>query len=142
MNKVRYFFLDWFGDENDPPIQWVAFLLAAVALAAGLFLASPSQAQTRDFQAMRSTPDIAIAATATTEVLFFGSPARRLSIKNDCADDIYFDLRSIRDGNNNLYPVLLKQAETFTFTGVVHSLGVSHGSSSTASCTYTLILAR
>ena len=161
MNKVHRLFCNCFRDDNDPPIQWVGIVLVAAALVGWIIfgLTSPVKAEPSrgDFLAMRSTPDISIAATATAEVLFFGPPAFRIYLKNDCADDLYFDLRSIREGNSNLYPLRLSgrktggpagaaspEAETFTFEGRVHSLGVSHGVNATSSdtCTYTLILAR
>lgn len=158
MNKMVVWFANLYGDENDPPIQWVIFIIVVAMLAVWLTVGWPSPAKSEpargDFLAMRSTPDLSIASNATGEVLFFGPPASYIHIRNDCANAIYFDLRSSRDGNNNLYPLRLNgrhvtststlEAATFTFEGRVHSLGVSHGgiATSAASCTYTLILAR
>ncbi len=160
MNKLVVWFANLYGDENDPPIQWVIFVVSVVTLVAWLMvgLGSPAKAEPArgDFRAMRSTPDISIAATATAEVLFFGPPASYIQIRNDCADDLYFDLNPPTGGvtPQAIYPLRLSgrgltvsgaaslDTETFTFEGRVYSLGVSHGSASTASCTYTLILAR
>ena len=127
-------------DETRFQIKVMALCWAVVA-AIGLLWSVAAQAQ----NALRSTPDIAIAATSTGTFVFPGGPATRVSVKNDCVDDLYFDLRPGResiDSDSNAFPILLKQAETFTFTGNLFSIGVSHGSASTASCTFTLVPVR
>jgi hypothetical protein len=128
-------------DRGESIFQLFLIVLGGFLL---LFLAWPSFAQERMF-AGRTTPDISIAATSTRNVFLFSTPSRWTWIKNDCADDLYFDLRGSRDSvdnPNNAYPLMLKNTETFEWKGHLYSLGVSHGSASTASCTFTLITAQ
>ncbi len=57
-------------------------------------------------QAFSTTPDISISGSATSEVSF-GRKSSWLYVRNDCADDLYFDFKT---GLNPSYPLRLGQA--------------------------------
>ena len=102
----------------------------------GVFLAGPALAV---MQAVPSTPDIAVTASATADFPIQGGRVTWLYLKNDCSDVLYFDLRGARDANP--YPLRLGSAEMFTAEIGVYSVGVSP-SAGAGACTFTVIFAR
>ncbi|MBS4050725.1 MAG: hypothetical protein KGZ69_05940 [Methylomonas sp.] len=112
-------------------VVWVlAALMAAHSIAMAQMIALPS------------TPDISVGATSTGSIVVPGGPASFVSIKNDCADALYFDLRGARDAAANDYPLKLELGESFTGNIAITSLGVSAESGATVTCTFTVQFAR
>lgn len=115
------------------------FMLAALCAA---FLVSAAQAQT--FQTVLSTPDISVTATATIEVTLnhVRGGVDWVAIKNDCAEDLYFDLRDVRDASARQYPLRLAQDNSFSAQMRVYSIQASPAAGNTVTCTFTLIMGK
>ncbi len=95
------------------------------------------------FQTVPSTRDISVTSAATHNFPGPGGNAAWVSIKNDCSDTIYFDLRSIRDADALEYPIRLGTGESFTMETRVAAVGASvEAALGDASCTVTIIFGR
>jgi len=84
----------------------VKYLSVAVILAA---FSLPAHGQ----QVVPTTPDISVTNTATLDIPIPGGRANWIALKNDCADELYFDLRGARDGAQN-HPLRLDTGESFS----------------------------
>lgn len=116
------------------------FGLALLALLVGV--KTPlAQAYNPLYQSVPVTPDLAVTASATAGYAFSGGPIRWISIKNDCASTIYFDLRGNYVGTKPTasYGMRLNSGETFTMPVQLYTLGVSPASGSPpAACTFSV----
>lgn len=123
-------------------MRYLAVFLVILGLSGAAWA---QQAVNPFYRALPSTPDIAVGGTSqvTLDILaFLGAPPSWVYLKNDCADAIYFDLRGNRDASANDFPLRLGQGEVFQLAMPLTTLAASHGQASTASCTFTLMLAR
>lgn len=101
-------------------------------------LAGPAMA----FQTIGSTRDISVTASATADFPVPGGRANWIWIKNDCSDDLYFDLHGTdRVADAFEYPLRLKQAEAIELEMRVAAIGVSPAAGAGA-CTFTVIFGR
>ena len=108
----------------------------------GLFVALTASQAEAAMRAMRSTPDISVSSTATATIPAPDGTAEWVSIKNDCADALYFDLRQGRDDSANRFPLRLELGETFTAAIRLNAVSVSAESSASGTCTFTIQFAR
>ena len=111
-------------------------------LLALLILSAPAYGQR--WQMVPSTPDISVSATSTLDVVFTEYRNNKtiggvdwVSIKNDCADTLYFALRPPHTSKSATdYPLRLGPGESFSVEAFVASIGASNDNSS--ACTFTL----
>ncbi len=92
------------------------------------------------YRAMPSTGDISVTANATSAI-GLGRGVRWIYIKNDCASDIYLDLRGGSKTDLGVYALRLKGGEVFQAQIGPRTIGVSPADSG-AACTLTIIPAR
>lgn len=111
----------------------VPVVLALLAIALSPIPAKAQGASEYVMQMMRSTPDLAVTATATANFTLPGGAIRWIFLKNDCAKPLYFDL----DGLDR-YPLKLLQNQSFSGNFRVNSVRVSPDNTGTA-CTFTAI---
>jgi len=117
-------------------------LLLGAALAA-LSVGSAGAQQTFNelYTSIPTTPDIAVTASATTEVFVPGGVATWVAVKNDCSRTLYFDLRGAPNTvTGRAYGLRLGSLESYSGPFRVHSIGVSPASGDTTACTFTLQL--
>lgn len=117
---------------------WVSVFLVFFAYAASLPALGAEV-----FHVMPSTPDISVTDNATKSVNL-GRGVRWIYLKNDCAQDMYFDLRGRSQAGgygDGSYPLRLAQDQEFSANISTTTLGVSPGILS-SSCTFTVIPAR
>jgi ABC-type Fe3+-hydroxamate transport system substrate-binding protein len=110
--------------------------LAVLTLAACGSLPAFAQTATPLFP-LPSTPNIAIGNTATLAVVVPQGPARYVFVRNDCTQDLIFDLRGARDAAANLFPLRLKTNQEFATNMQVMVVAASAGNAA-SSCTFTL----
>lgn len=108
--------------------------IAAAVFVAAFFL--PAHAQ----QVIPSTPDISIGATSTLDVGIPGRRANWIALKNDCADEVYFDLRGARDRDAQKFPLRLDTGESFSGSfNLAGSIEASASSGASGACTFTVV---
>jgi len=135
-------------------IQPLAFAIAAAAFGAVFFWGqfAGSAAAHAQMQVLPSTPDISITVGATTSIQVPGpggaaagsapQPANWISIKNDCADAVYFDLSPppIAAAAGDDYGIRLNSGETFTGSFAMFDvIGASPAAGNTVACTVTVV---
>ena len=110
-----------------------------ISVALFFFFALPAMA----LQTVPSTRDILLTGAATANFAVPGGRASFVSIKNDCADDIYFDIYGISRSPDDTfqYPIRLKGGESFSMTTPINSVGASPAGALTT-CTFTIIFGR
>ncbi len=108
-------------------IHYIAAFMAA------LFL--PLAVWGQSLNVVATTADVTVAGSVTSSVTFPGGPIDWISIKNECSDDVYFDIAGRQD-----YPVRLSTSESFTAHMKTFSVGVSNGGNST--CTFSIAAGR
>lgn len=118
----------------------------ALIIVLGIFVLGMAGAKSQTFNELYipvpSTPDISISNTATTDVSFDFPSVGWIYVRNDCSNDLYFDLMGAPTvSSTTSYPLRLKQNQSFSGPFKVYSLGVSP-SSSASSCSFTLQLGR
>ncbi len=91
-----------------------------------------------EFEPMTSTPDILLGDSSTSDHVL-SHRARWIYLKNDCTQDVYFDLRGRPQTSN--YPLRLKSGESFTARMFLKTVGASPGAGASG-CTITIIPAR
>ncbi|MEK9751622.1 MAG: hypothetical protein VW338_00200 [Rhodospirillaceae bacterium] len=81
----------------------------------------------------RTTPDLAVTASASAAYAIPGGTVRWIYLKNDCAKPLWFDLEG-----RDLYPLKLLQNQAFEGYFRVNSIKVSPDNTGTA-CTFTAV---
>ncbi len=112
-------------------------LFAAAGAAALWALTQPGWA----FSPLPSTPDIAVASNATADIAIPGQRADWVFIRNDCAGDVYFDLRDARDGATNDHPLRLAQDQQFSAEMTLFGAIEASPAGGNSACTITVIFA-
>lgn len=121
------------------------FLLGA-ALAALFVGAASAQTFNQFYTTVPVTRDIVVTRNATSDFVLPAGPALHVSIKNDCARVLYFDLqggttKAVSAGSTT-FSLRLGSGETFSAPVRVWSIGVSEGSGGAAACTFTLVVGK
>ena len=126
-------------------LMWLAALLA---FAWGLS-AWPAQAPQALLQPLQSTPDIPVGHRSTLDVAIPGGRiARWISLRNDCASPLYFNLAGVPRPMSNATsstqpPLRLGNGESFTAAlDLRGSIMASADKAATAVCTFTVIFAK
>lgn len=109
----------------------VSILLALAVFSCG----GPSFAQNAvsPLSVAKSTPNLAVTATATAEYKFTDGALRYIYLKNDCTKTLWFDLNGL-----DLYTLRLASSQSFEGYFRVNSIKVSPDNTGTA-CTFTAI---
>lgn len=117
-----------------PRAMWSLMLLFSALLILST-CDTPAMAQNAvsPLNVARSTPNLAVTASATAEYEFPGGPLRYIYLKNDCGKTLWFDL-----GGLDRYALRLASAQTFEGYFRVNSIKVSPDNTGTA-CTFTAI---
>ena len=110
----------------------VSVLLALLVFACG---GGPAYAQNAvsPLNTAKTTPNLAVTASATAEYDIPGGPVRFIYLKNDCNKALWFSLSGLE-----IYSLKLATAETFQGYFRVNTIKVSPDNTGTA-CTFTAI---
>lgn len=121
--------------------RYIPIFGLALALCFGV---KPVYAQTAYnplYQSVPVTPDLAVTASATADYAFSGGPIRWISIVNDCASALYFDLRGGKYTGTKpttSFALRLSPGMAYTMPVQMYSLGVSPASGNASTCTFTV----